>query len=204
MSDADRATQKSEVRVRCEGAGLVKIDDLLPFQGNLVELSEEGYRKLKNEIIDDGFSDPFDVWKQPSTNKLYVLDGHQRLSTLKRMRQEGWTVPELPLNWIEADDMRQAKRKLLAFRSRFGKMTSGGLAEFMKTSGIEFQEVAASFEFPEINFAELAPMFNTFPPRSQGAEGETPTFAPGTEGEQGKLDEKVPIECPSCGHKFHK
>ncbi len=29
-----------------------------------------------------------------------------------------------------------------------------------------------------------------------------PDFAPGTEGEQGKLDEKSPIECPNCHHKF--
>ena len=31
-----------------------------------------------------------------------------------------------------------------------------------------------------------------------------PNFAPGTEGEQGKLDEKAPIICPSCGHEFTK
>lgn len=27
-------------------------------------------------------------------------------------------------------------------------------------------------------------------------------FSPGTEEEQGQLDEKKPVECPSCGHKF--
>jgi len=29
-------------------------------------------------------------------------------------------------------------------------------------------------------------------------------FAPGTEDDQGKLDEKQPIICPACGHEFHK
>lgn len=29
-----------------------------------------------------------------------------------------------------------------------------------------------------------------------------PNFAPGTEDEQGKLDEKKPVTCPSCGETF--
>jgi ParB-like chromosome segregation protein Spo0J len=29
-------------------------------------------------------------------------------------------------------------------------------------------------------------------------------FLPGDEEDQGKLDEKSPISCPSCGHEFHK
>jgi hypothetical protein len=30
----------------------------------------------------------------------------------------------------------------------------------------------------------------------------TPDFAPGTEAEQGRLDEKKPVTCPECGHVF--
>jgi hypothetical protein len=29
-----------------------------------------------------------------------------------------------------------------------------------------------------------------------------PNFAPGTEEEQGQLDEKTPIVCPNCKHEF--
>jgi len=29
-------------------------------------------------------------------------------------------------------------------------------------------------------------------------------FEPGTEDDQGKLDEKDPTICPACGHEFHK
>lgn len=31
---------------------------------------------------------------------------------------------------------------------------------------------------------------------------ETPAFEPGTEGDQGRLDEKKPIQCPNCGEQF--
>jgi hypothetical protein len=30
----------------------------------------------------------------------------------------------------------------------------------------------------------------------------TPDFAPGTEADQGRLDQKKPITCPECGHVF--
>ena len=32
--------------------------------------------------------------------------------------------------------------------------------------------------------------------------GAPPNFAPGTEADQGRLDEKKPITCPECGHVF--
>ncbi len=32
----------------------------------------------------------------------------------------------------------------------------------------------------------------------------SPDFAPGTEDDQGRLDEKKPVICPSCGHEFVK
>ncbi len=31
---------------------------------------------------------------------------------------------------------------------------------------------------------------------------QTPDFEPGTEDDQGKLDQKKPIKCPGCGHVF--
>lgn len=39
------------VEIRCEGAGLLDIDDLTPFQGELKKLSHDNYNKLKNIIL---------------------------------------------------------------------------------------------------------------------------------------------------------
>ena len=33
-------------------------------------------------------------------------------------------------------------------------------------------------------------------------ETSTPDFAPGTEEDQGRLDQKKPVTCPNCGHEF--
>ena len=34
--------------------------------------------------------------------------------------------------------------------------------------------------------------------------GDAPNFAPGTEDEQGRLDQVKPITCPNCGHEFNR
>lgn len=36
----------------------------------------------------------------------------------------------------------------------------------------------------------------------KGLRDEAPAFEPGTEEDQGRLDQKAPIVCPSCGHEF--
>lgn len=59
------------------------------------------------------------------------------------------------------------------------------------------------------NFDELANCWSDLPLAEWGVDlpedwlGEK-NFAPGTEDEQGKLDEKEPTVCPKCGHKWTK
>lgn len=48
---------------------------------------------------------------------------------------------------------------------------------------------------------DLQPYFDVTELRELGAI--EPEFAPSSLNEQGKLDEKQPVECPACGHKFH-
>jgi len=57
-----------------------------------------------------GFSFPFFVWRDKG--KLWVLDGHQRDKTLKRLEQDGWKVPLLPVDYIEAGNQKEAKEKI--------------------------------------------------------------------------------------------
>lgn len=49
---------------------------------------------------------------------------------------------------------------------------------------------------------ELGPDFNLEMLGLKGFNLDIPNFAPGNEDDQGKLDEKKPIQCPSCGEKF--
>ena len=70
-----------------ELAGLdhVPVASIEPFQGDLKELSEREYNKLKKSILENNLIVPFFVWLE--TNKL--LDGHQRQRVFMR---EGWLM----------------------------------------------------------------------------------------------------------------
>jgi DNA modification methylase len=157
------------VKIACRGTDTISIDSLEPFQGNLKDLSEVNYEKLKKEIIELGFSEPISVWKFEGKN--YVLGGHQRLRTLKAMRDEGYEVPPVPVSYIEAEDVKEAKKKILALTSQYGEITRDGLYQFAIEAEITAKQIEESFRFPEINLKSWTKEFfedNTVPPGPEG------------------------------------
>lgn len=142
------------VRITCKGADTIDIEELTNFQGNLKTLSEESYHKLRRSIIDLGVSFPINVWK--FRNKKYIIDAHQRIAALKKMRdEEGFRVPKLPVVWVEADSKEQAAKKVLAATSQFGEIQPEGLHAFMTEFNIGFGTLVDNFKFPEIKFMEF-------------------------------------------------
>lgn len=138
------------VVVKCKGAGIADITELHEFQSDLKELSVINAAKLRGEILNLGFSDPFSVWIDSKKTK-YVLNGHQRLKVLQKMREEGYKIPKLPFTVVEADDWRQAKLKVLALTSQYGEITPEGLGAFMQEAGIKLSEIDERFAFgPEM------------------------------------------------------
>jgi len=170
----------TEIQIQCEGATTLPLDSLVDLQGNLKDLTEENYVKLRNSIVKYGFSFPVFVYKENDTN--YILDAHQRIRTLKKMRDEGITIPDLPADFIHAENRIEAKKKLLLLNSRYGKMTREGYDEFVG------DEIEDSFEemisIPEVQMWE-------------GNESETEEEKSG-----GTPGEKKEVECPVCGEKF--
>jgi DNA modification methylase len=108
------------------------IDSFKPLQGELKDLSQENYNKLKNSILKHGFNIPVFVWNG------YLLDGHQRQRVLL---QEGWNV-EVPYVEIEAETELEAKEILLKITSQYGKITLEGLDDFYP----EWQELDINFD----------------------------------------------------------
>jgi site-specific DNA-methyltransferase (adenine-specific) len=138
------------ISISCEGSDTLPFARITPFQGDLKDLSEENYNKLKREILTNGFAEPISVWKNNGHN--YCLNGHQRLRVITQMvMKEGYACPPLPINWVEAKDEAAAKRIVLALTSQYGAMTDQGLYEFMSEAGINANELIDSFNFPEID-----------------------------------------------------
>lgn len=152
-----------KIRITCKGSRLLDISEMVVIQGNLKDLDKKEYLKLKNEIIEEGFSEPISIWFNNGQWK--ILNGTQRYRTLTQMRVEGFEIPLIPVSEIEADDEAQARRKLLAFTSNYGKMTSQGLYEFSTKSDITFDEMEKRYRFAEIPFKKFKDEFFQEPPR---------------------------------------
>jgi site-specific DNA-methyltransferase (adenine-specific) len=139
------------VAIKCKGAAVVEMDDLHGLQGDLKELSEEDEDKLRGNIETAGFIAPIFVWTNPKNGKPYIVDGHQRIHVLQGMRAAGWEVPKLPVDYIHASTLKDARRKLLMIVSQFGKVTKGGLERFIEMAGIDLADLKFEVTIPGID-----------------------------------------------------
>lgn len=148
------------------------IADLLPTQGDLKDLTEVNYNKLKNVIERRGFSYPVYVWEDKD-KVLHLLDGHQRQRVLNR---EGWNEP-IPYLKVPARDLKEAMARLLEITSQYATITQEGIDEFIGRYELNEAEVyeATSFdalgsygseEEPEVEEDE-APEVSSEPPVSK-------------------------------------
>lgn len=136
------------IRIACEAADTLELGELTEFQGELKTLSEDDHAKLRRVILQYGFSAPIMVWR--SGNQRYVLDGHQRMAVLERLRDEGYAVPPLPVSWVKARSRAEAKRKLLTIASSYGRTTRGGLGSFLEEIAVPLLDIAPEVRLPDL------------------------------------------------------
>lgn len=117
------------IQIRCTGADCLPIDELCSFQGKIKKLSPANLANLKTRIITDGFIAPIFIWDN-GADKM-ILDGHQRLSALLSLRAEGWGVPPVPVVFIDAGEISEAKRMLLSIASQYGQWDDEELREWI-------------------------------------------------------------------------
>jgi hypothetical protein len=139
------------INVTCKGSRGVPRQELETFQGNLVELRQENFDKLRRLIIAKGFRFPVFVWN----NK--IIDGHQRLFVLKHLvESEGYLFPhDVPVCDIEAKDEKEAKELVLIARSEYGDTSNEGLFEFLEVNKLSFNDLKVNLELPGIEFDDF-------------------------------------------------
>lgn len=174
-----------EIRIACKGAETVSLDDLTDLQGNLKTLSEKDYVKLRNSIIEFGFSFPIFYWEDARGVK-WIIDSHQRCRVLRKMKAEGYVIPPLPADPIFAKDKVEAKKKLLLVSARYGKITESGMFDYVTEEGYEipFEEVQDYLTYPEADYS---------PEKKEDKQEE----------EQKQVSAKdEEVICPNCGNHF--
>jgi len=172
------------VQIRCKAAVALELANLMTLQGDLKELSESNFNKLRQSILRHGITFPFFVWQNDSKN--YILDGTQRDRVLTRMAEEGFHIPALPCALIEAKDRKEAAEKILLIGSQYGKMTNNSLEQFLSENDLDLMALNDELELPSIDLEFFRDA----------------DFQPVSTDEQGRLDRKNPITCPNCGHEF--
>ena len=174
------------LRVTCKANTLVELDDLEPLQSDLKDLDDDSFGKLKRSIVEHGISFPFFIWRDKKTN--YTLDGHQRDKALCSLREDGFEVPPLPADLIEAKNKSEAAKKILLITSQYGRITNDGLADFLNDNRIRIESIIDTVQIPGIdlpNFLELM-------------------AGPKSPEEFQTYDENIDTEhkCPKCGYEW--
>lgn len=135
---------------------LIDYRKLKHFQGNLKDLSEQNYNRLKKSLEENGYFVPLFVWKDGDEYK--VLDGHGRLRLFTKEQarfyyeteseQDG--TYEIPVLEIEAENEIDAKKKLLVISSQYQHILQEGLDEF--TVGLTDDWLVETTHFDALSF----------------------------------------------------
>ena len=113
-------SQKLEIINKVKNTKTLSWEELKKYEFNtLKESKNRDVSKLKNSIINDGFSFPFYIWE----GHRYVIDGAGRDKALLELEKEGYEIPDLPIVEIEALNKQEAKKKVLLVSSSYGETT---------------------------------------------------------------------------------
>lgn len=178
------------VRVNIRGVVNLRLSDLNAFQEDIKVLTDENYVRMKEEILQDGFSFSPHVFLD-SEGKAWLLDGHQRRTCLERMEKEGFQIPIIPCMEVEAESLEHARRLVLAAASQFGTFRVNKLAEFAKKTGLEPIKLTQRFALPSVKLERFTGVNAHNRKVPEGAKEYT-------EGEFSSFDHK----CPKCGFEF--
>ena len=181
---ADDMMQDKQIVSKISGFDMMTWGELRTYERN--DLKEENNRdvtKLKNAIVNDGFTTPFFIW----SNHRYVLDGTGRCLALEELESEGFVVPELPVIHIDADNKEAAKRIVLMISSQHGVITQESLDRFIEdidAIGIDdfINLPGLDYGMPELPDDDDDDLLDDF--------------------ESAEEDEDAIITCPHCGKDF--
>lgn len=140
---------KKKIKITCDTASMMPLDDLEAFQGKLKSITEVEFEKLKSAILKYGFSFPVFVWKK------HILDGHQRVQAVKRLIDDGYELDNgmLPVALIEAKNRKEAAEKLLLINSRYAMIEQDGFDWFVADFDLDLSELDNVLEISEVDIS---------------------------------------------------
>ena len=129
---------------------LVSWQELKGYEFNqLKDNSNRDISKLKNSIVNQGFSFALYNWFEHK----FIIDGTGRYLALLELEKEGYKIPDLVVNQIQAENIKEAKKLALMVSSQYGQITQTSLADF---TSLDFEiEELKGLAKEEISLGEL-------------------------------------------------
>ena len=160
------------------------VDRLVPYERNARTHSPEQVAQIAASIAEFGFTNPILVASDAG-----IIAGHGRLAAAKDLG-----LKEVPV--VVLDHLSDTQRRAYVLADNQLALNAGWDEELLR---VELQELQAhEFDLGLLGWS------------SEQLDGllAEPDFAPGTEEDQGQLDQTQPKEvdcvCPECGHEFIK
>jgi ParB family transcriptional regulator, chromosome partitioning protein len=174
------------------------IATLAPDPKNPRRMSDDARKGLAVSLETFG---PLDIAFNDTTGEL--VSGHQRVAELKAagattLERDGdvgvivhpKTGDRFPVRFVQWNETKQRMANLSANNPALaGEFTAETIEQ---VRALEDEALFNELQLDKLLAAEEAKA------------GVAPDFAPGDEDDQGRLDEKAPIECPKCHHVFTK
>jgi DNA modification methylase len=123
------ANQQKQIKIKCKGAGSLKLEEFQIIQGNLKEITDSNLIKLIKSIIELGFIAPIFIWNKE------ILDGSHRLKALFFLEGQGFPIPEIPVVYITAKNKIEAKKILLVISSHYADWNMEEVSEWIMQIG---------------------------------------------------------------------
>jgi len=157
----------------------IDLEKLIPYARNSRTHSDEQVAQIMASIREFGFCNPVLIDKEGT-----IIAGHGRVLAATRMELEH--VPCLRLSHLT-----DAQRRAYVIADNRLALNAGWDSELLANELADLH--ADDFDLGLLAFD---------PDELETLLGISPDFQPGTEDEQGQLDEKAPVTCPSCKHEF--
>ena len=157
-----------------------KVADLIPYARNSRTHSDAQVNKIAASIKEFGFLNPVIV-----DGKNGIIAGHGRIMAAQKLG-----IDEVPV--VEAAHLTEAQKRAYIIADNRLALDAGWDDEMLRVELQELDDLDFDLSLTGFDVAELTNLFDEH------------DFAPGTEGDQGKLDELAPkiVECPHCSQEF--
>jgi hypothetical protein len=140
------------------------------LQGEFKKATKTSMRKLKNSILMNQFIQPFNVWKDKKTGKVWILDGHHRKKAMEELEKEGHQIPKMmDANFIDCKNKQEAELAVMVYSSVYAEASKDSTITYISERGLDVDRLTEmvslgfdlrsimndmSTEKPEIEFTQ--------------------------------------------------